>query len=121
MGLDQYAGVVVTNEDGEDKIEEIAYWRKHPNLQGWMENLWRERGLSETGDWNEFNQVDLKLTLEDINRLEWEIREKNLPETEGFFFGQDSDDEYKKEDLEFCEKARLLIKEGKTVIYTSWW
>tara|TARA_R110002060_G_scaffold11597_1_gene16765 strand:- start:785 stop:1156 length:372 start_codon:yes stop_codon:yes gene_type:complete len=123
MGLDQCAGIVTgKDEDGELEIEDIATWRKHPNLHGWMENLWRERGLSETGEWNEFNSgVYLELTLVDINRLEWEIREKNLPETEGFFFGNDADDEYKEEDLSFCKQARELIKKGKTIVYTSWW
>ena len=123
MGLDQCAGIVTgKDEDGELQVEDIAQWRKHPNLQGWMENLWRERGLSKTGEWNEFNSgVFLELSLEDINRLEWEILEKNLPETEGFFFGDDADDEYKEEDLAFCKQARELIKEGKTIVYTSWW
>ena len=37
MGLDQYAGV--RQEDG--TFEEIAYWRKHPNLQGWMKKLYK--------------------------------------------------------------------------------
>ena len=123
MGLDQFAGIVTgKDEDGELQVDSIAQWRKHPNLQGWMENLWRERGLAKTGDWNEFNSgVFVELTLEDINRLEWEIREKNLPETEGFFFGDDADDEYKEEDLAFCKQARELIKEGKTIVYSSWW
>ena len=40
MGLDQYAYKVVAHD--EDNRDEIAYWRKHPNLQGWMEQLWRE-------------------------------------------------------------------------------
>ena len=130
MGLDQYSELKnhlwdeETKEykykEGEDVL--IAQWRKHPNLQGWMENLWESKGLRKTDEWNEFNSgVELILTLEDINRLEWEIREKNLPETEGFFFGENSDDEYKEEDLAFCEKARGLIGEGKTIIYTSWW
>lgn len=40
MGLDQYASI---RKDGQED-QEIAYWRKHPNLQGWMEQLWREKG-----------------------------------------------------------------------------
>ena len=36
MGLDQYAYVL--REDGETL--EIARWRKHPDLHGWMEKLW---------------------------------------------------------------------------------
>ena len=27
--------------------KEIAYWRKHPDLHGWMENLYREKGGRE--------------------------------------------------------------------------
>ena len=30
--------------DGRIEEEELHYWRKHPNLQGWMENLYREKG-----------------------------------------------------------------------------
>ena len=27
---------------------EIAYWRKHPNLHGWMHRLWESKGNSGT-------------------------------------------------------------------------
>ena len=37
MGLDQFAYTT----KGKEK-EEIAYWRKHNALHGWMENLWEE-------------------------------------------------------------------------------
>ena len=40
MGLDQFAYSI--NSAGEK--EDIAYWRKHPNLHGWMEALWVEKG-----------------------------------------------------------------------------
>ncbi|MBC8523568.1 phosphoglycerate kinase [PVC group bacterium] len=122
MGLDQWAGVVIEDENGGiADVEPIAQWRKHPNLHGWMEDLWRSRGLSTTGEWNEFNQVNLELKLQDINRLEWEIQETELPETEGFFFGDNADREYKESDLQFCKEARKLIKEGKRIVYNSWW
>ena len=39
MGLDQYAYRIK-----EGQGFEIAYWRKHNRLQGWMENLWVEKG-----------------------------------------------------------------------------
>ena len=37
MGLDQYAyiGSKANTEYGDDSRQEISYWRKHPNLQGW--------------------------------------------------------------------------------------
>ncbi len=123
MGLDQYAvarrGEPVKKEDGTleypEKIE-IAYWRKHPNLEGWMSNLYYEKGGKD-----EFNCQEVELTLEDLDNLEKSIQLKNLPETSGFFFGNESDDEYKEQDLEFVENARNAIEEGYTVVYTSWW
>ena len=38
MGLDQYAYVAnkAGSEYNDQSRQEIAYWRKHPNLQGWM-------------------------------------------------------------------------------------
>ena len=36
MGLDQYARVEDGNKRAERADTEFAYWRKHPNLQGWM-------------------------------------------------------------------------------------
>ena len=126
MGLDQNAYKV--SQDGER--EELAYWRKHNRLQGWMEELYRRKGGRE-----EFNMVDVELTLEDIDQLEAAVLNKNLPETGGFFFGDDSfswDDEngkpfedgdyhYKETDLKFIEDARKAIAEGKEVYYDSWW
>jgi len=41
------------------KPREIAYWRKHPNLHGWMQQLWEAKGNS--GD---FNGDELELTYE---------------------------------------------------------
>ena len=114
MGLDQYA-YKLTESDPTER-EEIAYWRKHPNLQGWMENLWREKGND-----GEFNCVDLELTLGDLEALEASIDGADLPKTVGFFFGEDSDDHYLEQDREFIREARSAIKQGYKVIYSSWW
>ena len=112
MGLDQYAKI---HKDGHAELE-IAYWRKHPNLQGWMEDLWREKGGK-----GEFNCVDVELTLEDLRQLEASIEGEDLPETTGFFFGNNSDDYYREEDLAFIAAASKAIERGWRVIYTSWW
>ena len=114
MGLDQYARRVVAHDP--DNSEEIAYWRKHPNLQGWMEALWREKG----GE-GEFNCVDVELTLEDLEQLEAAIEGAELPDTDGFFFGNNSDDYYREQDLEFIAEASKAIEQGYKVVYTSWW
>jgi hypothetical protein len=123
MGLDQYAtarrGEGTIDEDGfthyKDSIE-LAYWRKHPNLQGWMEDLWLAKG----GE-GEFNCVDLELKIEDLDLLEQSLDESALPETVGFFFGANSDDHYSEQDREFIVQARASIKQGYKVIYHSWW
>tara|TARA_B100000700_G_C14859077_1_gene767732 strand:- start:599 stop:970 length:372 start_codon:yes stop_codon:yes gene_type:complete len=123
MGLDQYAtarrGEAKTDDEGytyyEDSME-LAYWRKHPNLQGWMEDLYHEKGND-----GEFNCVDLELTLDDLDALEESLDEEALPETAGFFFGTDSSDYYAEADREFIVQARAAIKQGYTVIYSSWW
>ena len=139
MGLDQYATArkgeprkvpqtwTTTDADGneEEVVEyynewddtiQLAEWRKHPNLQGWMEELWYEKG----GE-GEFNCVDLELTLEDLDALEATLDEEELPETVGFFFGSNADDHYAEADREFIVQARAAIKQGYTVVYSSWW
>ena len=123
MGLDQYAtarkGEPKTDEDGctfyEDEIE-LAYWRKHPNLEGFMSNLYYEKGGED-----EFNCVDLELTLDDLEWLEDALDHNELPETAGFFFGSNADDHYAEQDREFIVQARAAIKQGYKVIYSSWW
>ena len=122
MGLDQYARVrfpAMYNEP-----IQIAQWRKHNRLHGWMEDLFRSRG----GD-GEFNTPqEVQLSLEDIDSLEQDIIRGGLPETTGFFFGSDSYEEYthpeygdQKNDEEFIRKARICLERGGQVSYTSWW
>jgi hypothetical protein len=123
MGLDQYAnarrGEAIVDDEGytyyEDSME-LAYWRKHPNLQGFMQELYYEKG----GE-GEFNCVDVELTLEDLDSLEATLDNEALPETAGFFFGSDSSEYYAEADREFIVAARAAIKQGYTVVYSSWW
>jgi hypothetical protein len=112
------------------KPREIAYWRKHPNLHGWMEQLWRTKkhtvqpqDASEAVDPESdiFNGIELELTREDIDRLEQDILDNNLPSTTGFFFGTDADEYYKEEDLQFVKEARAELFLGLRVFYNSSW
>ena len=114
------------DENPDPESTELAYWRKHPYLQGWMEALWEKKGRPNFekgagGSFGDFNCVPVELTLEDLGELETAVREGTLPETQGFFFGTDSCEEYKKQDLEFIEAARQAISEGDVVVYDSWW
>ena len=98
------------------KPVEIAYWRKHPHLHGWMFNLWQSSG--NAGD---FNGDELELTLDDLVDLELAVKTRSLPPTSGFFFGNPSDEHYHDTDLQFVADARQAIKEGYRVFYNSSW
>lgn len=136
MGLDMYArrmqGEPSSDVDFEDNTfynengdfdsdvyadNEIHYWRKHPNLHGWMANLYHQKNGSE--EVHEFIGP-VRLTLDDLKSLEMAVMSNALPKTSGFFFGQ-SDGSEVEGDLEFIRKARLEIAEGWTVYYTSSW
>ena len=119
MGLDQYA----YTRKGKTQTE-IACWRKHNALQGWMETLWESKGFprQHKEDFS-FNCVELRIVKKDLDQLEKDVVAGNLPKTVGFFFGADSSDDeyYKEKTLEFVANARQLIAEGKRVYYNSWW
>ena len=160
MGLDQYAYIKLFSDQQVDKLTflvvisvndrnplefelkldqpiynigqvDIAYWRKHPDLQGWMERLWRKRigkldnYRKDTTMDNMFNCVELSLTFNDISKLEKDIKDGNLDEgygtTTGFFFGDQKNYEYKERDLTFCHNAKVALAAGLIVCYNSSW
>jgi len=122
MGLDMYAYVATREYDHntESDSREIAYWRKHPNLHGWMHQLWRSKNSDPALD-PMFNGVELELTYDDILRLEHDIKNGLLPPTRGFFFGDPSDDYYLNKDLEFVKNAKAELFLGLRVFYNSSW
>ena len=122
MGLDMFA--YTQTEGPVDEVDfpespeavELHYWRKHPNLHGWMEQLYQDKdGVEEV-----FNCANVELTAADLDRLEADIKADRLPHTTGFFFGE-SDGTERDDDLAFIAKAREAIAAGLTVFYTSWW
>jgi hypothetical protein len=124
MGLDMYAFSVIDEVQVLPPVDaqldasrvELAYWRKHPNLHGWMEKLYREKG----GTSQDFNTDTVELTAADLDKLEADIHERRLPSTSGFFFGASDGSEFK-DDLAFIKRARIAIAEGQRVYYDSWW
>ena len=125
MGLDMYAWSVAKNDANDqfaiaedNERSELAYWRKHHDLHGWMERLYRTKG----GDAQSFNCIPVRLTLDDLESLEADLMDSALPETTGFFFGNNPPDEDSlREDLVFIAKARDEIAMGREVYYDSWW
>ena len=142
MGLDQVAYCKPADaKDGKTLSDDrIGEWRKHPNLQGWMERLWRTQkyGDSKNPDpkpgegysnqtymGDPFNQEEVELNLDDIKRLRLDINNKTLNggygDTTGFFFGDSSDEFYRETDIKFCDTAEYMLNNGYKVIYYSWW
>ena len=133
MGLDMYAYAAAHEkqydeywEDGHwekdqfvskvTKPKELAYWRKHPNLHGWFQDEWRSQG--NTGD---FNGDQLEITWDMLERLEYDVINGELPDTSGFFFGNNSDADYYEQDLAFIKNARAELFLGLRVFYNSSW
>jgi hypothetical protein len=137
MGLDMYAYVAARagqqndfyegaefNEQTREyenktvnKPREIAYWRKHPNLHGWMEQLAEQKKLN----YDSFNGIEMELTAEDLDELEKAVKKRRLPATSGFFFGDNSDQYYYNQDLAFIQAARAEMFMGLKVFYNSSW
>ena len=119
MGLDQY-WFAKKPEIEEKDAEEIAYHRKFNALEGFMAQEAVNLGIVD--DPSEFNCVDLPITPEILDRLQEAIDSGSLTPTEGFFFGPL---EVREEDLKYLEEviknAKSYLKEGDTVVYTSWW
>jgi hypothetical protein len=111
MGLDQYA---FARKD--DKQIEIATWRKHANLEGWMAGVYQARNPSKAD--HEFNCIELKLFEGDLVRLESE--HSNLEQAMGFFWGTSCSEDVS-DTQDFIDKAKVLLKDGWEIIYTSWW
>ena len=131
MGLDMYAWKTKSEDlrqENENDVD-LASWRKHNRLHGFMQMLWEEKGCPNTTETSQvFNCVPIELDEIDLNRLQRYIKEKKLPDTQGFFFGHDSydyDTEEVKEqdayDLEFVKNGLQAIKDGYKVVYDSWW
>lgn len=106
-------------EDGfevEGKDLEAGYWRKHPNLHGYI--------VQEFAD-GEDNCQPIELDSDCVKKILNAIENNELPYTEGFFFGETTGGE-KSRDLEIFNKALtwLETKEKgvwKSIIYRASW
>ena len=124
MGLDMYLtgnkyysqyDNPLKDEEGYD-IENInvrlGYWRKHPDLHGYIVNTFAE---------GEDNCQEIELTLENLNDILEAVKKpkKNLPHTEGFFFGESAHDQDQiDEDVKIIERAIGFLS-AKTVQGTT--
>lgn len=131
MGLDMYLRgdryhlFNWENEDANKKIDEfivkseildLGYWRKHPNLHGYI--------VQEFADGIDDCQ-QIELDRENILKIIDTIKNKELPFTEGFFFGI-SDGSEDEESIQIFEQAIKWLdtkEEGiwKSIYYRACW
>jgi len=86
-------------EDGfriKEKILELGYWRKHPNLHGYIVEHFAD-GKDEC--------QEINITEENIQELIDAVKNRLLPETTGFFFGKSAQN-----DLEIKEEMKTDLK-----------
>jgi hypothetical protein len=94
MGLDMYLSGRKTplgfkgnkqEQDGfvvSEIIVDVGYWRKHPNLHGYIVETFAD-GVDEC--------QRIVLSKEDMQKIILVVVDKQLPVTEGFFFGTSDD------------------------------
>lgn len=104
MGLDMYLtgdSYLLTDwkppennryEDGHHvkRLElELGYWRKHPDLHGFIVDNFAE---------GEDNCQPIELGYEQMKQIIGAIQSNSLPKTQGFFFGESANDAEQKTD-----------------------
>lgn len=81
---------------------ELAYWRKHPNLHGYMVQAFA-KGKDDC--------EEIELSADDLRNVLGAIKEKKLPQTSGFFFGE-SDGSERDEDIKIFTEALEWLEQS---------
>ena len=118
MGLDmyltgdKYIGGSLQNTEPFQEIEgkpveriilELGYWRKHAKLHGYIVKNFAHNGVDD--------QEKIELTSDNLKQIVNAIRNKDLPKTKGFFFGNDEIDEmHAQEDNENIKRFEDAIE-----------
>ena len=137
MGLDQSAGKwmkmewshLTNKETGKPETYEDFgpySWRKHARLHMFMIEAWyRQNQDAKPEEAYHFTEVELQ--FDDIDRLQEAIDTGYIEYfcEGGFFWGhqfqEDSAEQYKKQDLEFVEFAKIELSKGNKIRYRCSW
>ncbi|QDV34957.1 hypothetical protein ElP_28540 [Tautonia plasticadhaerens] len=123
MGLDMYLtgekyfhGVKRKRGDKKGERYDLGYWRKHPNLHGFIVKEF-------AGGEDECQPI--YLDKERMERIIAAVEAEQLPHTTGFFFGA-SDGSEKEEDLAIFREAIAWLEEEeegvwRSVVYQASW
>ena len=102
----------IPREDGFDVRSHalrLGYWRKHPNLHGYIVNT-----FADAID----NCEEIEFDENALERIISAITANNLPHTEGFFFGA-SDGTEKDEDLKIFTAALAWLRATEQGVFKS--
>ena len=104
MGLDMYLSL-----DG----KEVGYWRKHPNLHGYIVSTFAN-GVDEC--------QEIPLKFDDVMKIIESVKEKKLPHTEGFFFGYSNSEDDVETLVIFGEvENQMRINPNAKLVYQASW
>ena len=143
MGLDQYAqkrnqqiNFKKVYSDKYDPSEDGFVWRKHARLQVFMAREYAKQNPKENTDNHSCNidglgfngdEHKVVITKDVLKRLEEAIKSNYYDyfATDGFFWGQQFQEEqvkeYKAQDKEFLKWAKEQLKAGRTIGYDCSW
>ena len=142
MGLDQHAHLRGQQVDWKQYYSDDDYgdeanvfvWRKHARLQQFMAKKWAEQNPAENIEgslshlgFNGDQPAPCYLTEEVVKELAEQIQKDfaDYPATDGFFWGQqfqeESVKEYKEQDIKFLKFCEQAINEKKVVEYWCSW
>ena len=102
----------IAHEDGfevRSHILRLGYWRKHPNLHGYIVNNYAD---------GEDKCQSIFLDEDNIEEIIAAITAETLPHTEGFFFGA-SDGTEKDEDLKIFTAALAWLRTPEQGVFKS--
>jgi hypothetical protein len=101
------------------KTYELAYWRKHPNLHGYIVKNYAKDGVDDC--------EPVELDQDALIDIMAAVREDRLPLTSGFFFGSSLEGtEQRDHDLAVLTRALFWLQNEskqdiRTVIYQASW
>lgn len=116
MGLDMYLNGRLYCYENSEKVDgyevsekelELGYWRKHPDLHGYIVQTFA-KGVDEC--------QKIELDVDDLFNIIEAIKTKKLPHTEGFFFGSSDWKDHTQESIDiFVKAAEWLQMHSKDV------
>ena len=131
MGLDMYMIGITDNKISQKQANigirefdtyDVAYWRKHADLNYYFNKIAAERIPRECMPEEGFNCVPLVLDKNDIQELLDKINNnEEFEKGRGFFWGA-TEPEHWTETIEICEDILDSFDfEKDTLIYYCWW